>query len=57
MPADEMMATIARPIEEEMKDIPGSVNIRSATGRGSAEINVFFSRNTDMVQVEVYVLG
>jgi CzcA family heavy metal efflux pump len=57
MPADEMMATITRPIEEAMKDIPGSVSIRSATGRGSAEINVFFAWNTDMVQAELYVLG
>jgi len=57
MPADEMMATITRPIEEAMKDIPGSVNIRSATGRGSAEINVFFNWNTDMVQSELFVLG
>ena len=43
MPADEMMATITRPIEEAMKDIPGSVTIRSTTGRGSAEISVFFN--------------
>ena len=57
MPADEMMATITRPIEEAMKDIPGSVNIRSATGRGSAEINVFFDWNADMVQSELFVLG
>ena len=57
MPADEMMATITRPIEEAMKNIPGAVNIRSATGRGSAEINVFFTWNTDMVQSELYVLG
>ena len=57
MPSDEMMATITRPIEEAMKDIPGSVNIRSATGRGSAEINVFFTWQTDMVQAELYVLG
>ena len=42
MPADEMMATVTRPIEEAMKDIPGAVSVRSATGRGSAEINVFF---------------
>ena len=35
MPADEMMATITRPVEEAMKDIPGAVNIRSATGRGA----------------------
>ncbi|MCC6696071.1 MAG: efflux RND transporter permease subunit [Candidatus Hydrogenedentes bacterium] len=57
MPADEMMATITRPIEEAMNDIPGTVNIRSATGRGSAEINVFFTWRTDMVQAELYVLS
>src|SRR2546430_2725878 len=57
MPADEMMATITRPIEEAMKDIPGSLTIRSAMGRGAAEINVFFSWQADMVQSELYVLG
>jgi len=57
MPADEMMATITRPIEEAMKDIPGSVKVRSATGRGSAEISVFFSWSVDMVQSELYVLS
>lgn len=57
MPGDEMMATITRPIEEAMKDIPGAVDIRSATGRGSAEINVFFTWRTDMVQAELYVLS
>jgi CzcA family heavy metal efflux pump len=55
MPADEMMATITRPIEEAMKDIPGSVSIRSTTGRGSAEITIFFSWRTDMIQSELYV--
>ena len=57
MPADEMMATITRPIEEAMKDIPGAVTVRSATGRGSAEINVFFNWKVDMVQSELYVLS
>jgi CzcA family heavy metal efflux pump len=57
MPADEMMATITRPIEEGMKDIPGVVTIRSATGRGSAEVNVFFNWKVDMIQSELYVLG
>ena len=42
-PADEMMATVTRPIEEAMKDIPGALTVRSATGRGSAEVNVFFT--------------
>jgi CzcA family heavy metal efflux pump len=56
-PADEMMATITRPIEEAMKDIPGTLNVRSATGRGSAEVNVFFTWSVDMVQSELYVLS
>ncbi len=57
MPADEMMATVTRPVEEAMKDIPGTINIRSTTGRGSAAINVFFDWSTDMIQSEQYVLG
>jgi multidrug efflux pump subunit AcrB len=57
MPADEMMATITRPVEEAMKDIPGTVNIRSSTSRGSAVVNVFFDWKTDMIQSELYVLG
>ena len=57
MPADEMMATITRPIEEAMKDIPGVTTIRTATGRGSAEVSVFFNWKVDMVQSELYVLG
>jgi len=55
MPADEMMATITRPIEEAMKDIPGAVSVRSNTGRGSAEINVFFNWQVSMIQSELYV--
>lgn len=57
MPADEMMATITRPVEEVMKSTPGTVNIRSATGRGSAEVNVFFDWGANMVEAELYVLG
>jgi CzcA family heavy metal efflux pump len=57
MPADEMMATVTRPIEEAMKDIPGATTIRSATGRGAAEVNIFFDWRTGMIQAEQYVLG
>jgi CzcA family heavy metal efflux pump len=56
-PADEMMATVTRPIEEAMKDIPGEVSVRSATKRGSAQINVFFNWHVDMPQSELFVLG
>ena len=55
MPADEMMATITRAIEEAMKDIPGAVTVRSATGRGSAEISVFFNWQVNMIQSELFV--
>jgi len=55
MPADEMMATVTRPIEETMKDIPGAIRIRSTTGRGSAEISVFFTWKADMVEAELHV--
>jgi len=57
MPGDEMMARITRPVEEAMKDIPGTVTVKSATGRGSAEINVFFTWKVDMVRSELYVLS
>lgn len=55
MPADEMMATITRPIEESLKDIPGAIRVRSTTGRGSAEISVFFNWKADMPRSELYV--
>jgi CzcA family heavy metal efflux pump len=57
MPADEMMATVTRPIEEAMKDVPGTVSVRSATARGSAQINIFFNWRMDMQRSELYVLG
>jgi CzcA family heavy metal efflux pump len=57
MPANEMMATITRPIEEAMKSIPGVKTVRSSTARGSAVINVVFTWGTDMERSEVYVMG
>jgi multidrug efflux pump subunit AcrB len=57
MPSDEMMAKITRPIEEAMKEIPGAVSVKSGTGRGSAEVNVFFAWDVDMIQSELYVLS
>ncbi|HEY3864211.1 MAG TPA: efflux RND transporter permease subunit [Verrucomicrobiae bacterium] len=57
MPADEMMASVTKPIEEAMKAVPGTVSVRSATMRGSAQINIFFNWQVDMAQAELYVLG
>jgi CzcA family heavy metal efflux pump len=55
MPANEMMATITRPIEEAMKSIPGVTSVRSSTSRGAAIINISFAWGTDMHQAELYV--
>jgi CzcA family heavy metal efflux pump len=55
MPADEMMATVTKPIEEAMKDAPGVVRIRSNTGRGSSVVDVFFNWKVDMDQAELHV--
>src|SRR3954452_22220408 len=55
MPADEMMATITKPIEEAMKDVPGAVSIRSNTGRGSSVVNVFLNWRVDMDASELHV--
>ena len=57
MPADEMMATVTKPIEEAMKDIQGCRTIRSSTGRGTAEIDLFFTWDVDMTKSELFVQG
>src|SRR5258707_4347543 len=50
MPIDQMLVTITRPIEESVNDVPGLQRVLSITSRGSAEIDLFFDWNADMVQ-------
>ncbi len=54
-PADQMQMNVTRPIEEAVKDVPGCTTVRSATGRGSAQVDVFFAWGTDMVRTELAV--
>ena len=49
MPIDQMLVTITRPIEEAVNSVPGLQSVRSITSRGSAQIDLFFDWNTDMV--------
>jgi CzcA family heavy metal efflux pump len=49
MPIDQMMVTVTRPIEEAVNSVPGLQQVRSITSRGSAEIDLFFSWNVNMV--------
>src|SRR5664279_3148389 len=49
-PAQQTLVAVTRPIEEAMSGIPGISRIKSTTGRGSAEIDLFFDWKTDIVQ-------
>src|SRR5262249_5124348 len=49
MPIEQMEVSITRPIEEAIRSVPGLEVVRSVTSRGSAEINLFFNWNVDMV--------
>jgi multidrug efflux pump subunit AcrB len=42
-PVDKMMVTVTKPLEAAIKQVPGLVNIRSTTSRGSCEISAFMS--------------
>src|SRR5262245_2005231 len=55
MPIDQMMVTITRPIEETVNSVPGLLNVRSITSRGSAEIDLYFRWDLDMFQTLQYV--
>ncbi|HEY2821135.1 MAG TPA: efflux RND transporter permease subunit [Candidatus Acidoferrum sp.] len=49
-PIDQMLVTITRPLEEAVNSVPGLRRVRSITSRGSAEVDLFFDWNVDMVQ-------
>src|SRR5690348_8833576 len=49
MPINQMEVTITRPIEEAVNSVPGLQNVRSITSRGSAEIDLDFSWDVDMI--------
>jgi len=48
-PVDRMIIEVTRPLEQALRAVPGVQNIRSTSSRGSAEISVNFSWNSDMV--------
>src|SRR6202521_250228 len=49
MPIDQMEVTITRPLENAVNSVPGLEDVRSTTSRGSAEVDLSFSWNVDMV--------
>ncbi len=55
MPIDQMMVTITRPLEEAVNSVPGLLNVRSITSRGSAEVDLYLRWDVDMFQTLQYV--
>src|SRR6267378_2889391 len=49
MPIDQMLVTITRPIEEAVNSVPGLQKVTSVTSRGSAEVDLYFAWNSDMI--------
>src|SRR6185437_15532624 len=47
-PVDRMMVAVTRPLELAIKKIPGLVNIRSTTSRGSCEISAYLDWNVSV---------
>ncbi len=55
MPIDQMLVTITRPLEEAVNSVPGLQKVKSITSRGSAEVDLFFDWNVNMVQTLQFV--
>src|SRR6266700_1624844 len=49
MPIDQMLVVITRPLEEAVNSVPGLRKVQSITSRGSAEVDLFFDWNSDMI--------
>jgi CzcA family heavy metal efflux pump len=47
IPAGQMLAAVTRPLEEAAYNVAGTTLVRSATTRGSAEIDVNFAEDSD----------
>ena len=50
MPIEQMEIAVTRPLEEAVRAVPGLEDVRSVSSRGSAEINLFFNWNVDMLE-------
>jgi CzcA family heavy metal efflux pump len=62
-PAQQMLVTVTRPIEEAMSGIPGIRRVKSVTARGATEVDLFFEwhgridQTLQMVQARVSSLA
>src|SRR5437016_9311642 len=50
VPAQQMLITVTKPVEEAMSGMPGIARVKSVTSRGAAEIDLFFDWRSDIQQ-------
>ena len=49
-PAEQMAMLVTRPVEEAVRRVPGVLDVRSTSSRGSAEVSIDFAWGTNMAQ-------
>ncbi|HEY1413224.1 MAG TPA: efflux RND transporter permease subunit, partial [Rhodopila sp.] len=54
-PADQMALLVTRPVEEAIRTVPGVLDVRSDSTRGSAQISVDFGWGRDMISSTLLV--
>jgi cobalt-zinc-cadmium resistance protein CzcA len=52
-PIDRMMITVTKPLESAVKKVPGVTVVKSYTGRGSSDIDVYFKWGTDIYALKM----
>jgi CzcA family heavy metal efflux pump len=54
-PAAQMVIQVTRPVEQAVKSVPGLLDVRSTTSRGTAELSLNFDWNVDMAVATLQV--
>jgi multidrug efflux pump subunit AcrB len=54
-PVDQTALTVTRPVEEAIRSVPGVLEVRSATSRGSSQISIDFGWGRDMIATTLLV--
>jgi multidrug efflux pump subunit AcrB len=54
-PADQMALLVTRPVEQAIRTVPGVLDVRSDSSRGSAQISIDFGWGRDMVSTTLLV--
>jgi CzcA family heavy metal efflux pump len=54
-PADQMTLLVTTPVEQAIRRVPGVLNVRSVSSRGSAQVSLDFGWGADMVSTTLQV--